>query len=77
MGGRTVAKTMKYELHMVQSFRPNIVIEQLGTNDLSSCSPLQVGSEFEEFNVRLLYNLRCLGQIISQLMCGIRGAQEH
>ena len=55
VGGRTVAKTIKYDLHVVQSLRPNIVIVQLGTNDLASCSPLQVGSELEEF-VRLLHD---------------------
>ena len=53
IGGRTVAKTIKFDLHVVRSTRPDIVIVQLGTNDLPFQSPLQVGSELEDF-VRLL-----------------------
>ena len=40
---------------MLHSFRPDIVIVQLGTNDLTSCPPLQVGSAIEDF-VHLLYD---------------------
>ena len=49
IGGRTVAKTIKFDLHVVRSTRPDIVIVQLGTNDLPFQSPLQVGSELEDF----------------------------
>ena len=42
-------------LHFVQSVRPDIVIVQLGMNDLSSSPPLLVDSDPEEF-VRLLHN---------------------
>ena len=52
--GRTVAKTIRHDLHVVQSVRPDIVIVQLGTNDLSSRSPLLVGSDLEDF-IRLLH----------------------
>ena len=55
IGGRTVAKTIKFDLHVVRSTRPDIVIVQLGTNDLPFQSPLQVGSELEDF-VRLLHD---------------------
>ena len=55
IGGRTVAKTIKFDLHVVRSTRPDIVIVQLGTNDLPVQSPLQVGSELEDF-VRLLHD---------------------
>ena len=54
IGGHTVAKTIKFDLHVVRSTRPDIVIGQLGTNDLPLQSPLQVGSELEDF-VRLLH----------------------
>ena len=54
IGESTVAKTIKFDLHVVRSTRPDIVIVQLGTNDLPFQSPLQVGSELEEF-VRLLH----------------------
>ena len=49
MGGRTVTKGIKYVLNIVQSFNPDIVIMQLGTNDLSSSLPLQVGCEIGDF----------------------------
>ena len=55
VGGRTVAKTIRHDLHVVQSVRPDIVIVQLGTNDLSSRPPLLVGSDLEDF-VRLLHD---------------------
>ena len=49
-------KTIRHNLHVVQSVRPDIVIVQLaGTNDLSSSPPLLVDSDPEEF-VRLLHN---------------------
>ena len=56
VGGRTVAKTKKFDLHILHSFRPDIVIVQLGTNDLTSCPPLQVGCVIEDF-VHLLHDL--------------------
>ena len=51
--GRTIAKTVKFDLHIIHSFRPDIVIVQLGTNDLTSCPPLQVGSAPKEDLVHL------------------------
>ena len=62
IGGRTVAKTVKFNLHVVRSTRPDIVIAQLGTNDLPFQSPLQVGSELEEFG-RLLHYHHLRGKI--------------
>ena len=47
-GGRTVAKTLQYDLPVVASFAPDIAILQLGTNDLSRLDPLVVGSSIEE-----------------------------
>ena len=47
IGGRTIANTVN--LHTLYSFRPDIGIVQLGTNYLTSCSPLQVGSALEDF----------------------------
>ena len=42
IGGRTVWKTMELDLHMVASFALDIVILQLGTNDLSQLDPLVI-----------------------------------
>ena len=55
IGGRTVQKTIRYDMRAITVFRPDIVILQLGTNDLSNASPLRVGSDIEDF-VRLLYH---------------------
>ena len=68
IGGRTVAKTIKYDLGVVASFAPKIVILQLGTNDLTSLSDVQAGSAIEDFT-RLLFetfgvNLICVCQTI-------------
>ena len=35
VGGRTVAKVIRYDLEIVRQFSPDIVILQLGTNDIS------------------------------------------
>ena len=57
-----MAKTLQYDLPVVASFAPDIVILQLGTNDLSRLDPLVVGSSIEElvtilhdtYNVKLI-----------------------
>ena len=55
VGGRTVSKTLQLELNVVQSFRPEIVIMQLGSNDLVDSDPLHVGSAINDC-VRLLHD---------------------
>ena len=72
IGGRTIAKMVKYDFHILHSFRPDIVIVQLGTNDFTSCPPLQVGSALEDF-VHLLqdsFGVKgvCVCQIIAQTL---------
>ena len=47
VGGRTVAKVLKYDLSVVKEFGPDIIILQLGTNDLVNSSPLTVGSSLK------------------------------
>ena len=55
VGGGIVAKTLQYDLPVVASFAPDIVILQLGTNGLSRLDPLVVGSSIEEL-VRILHD---------------------
>ena len=50
-----MAKTLQYDLPVVASFAPDIVILQLGTNGLSRLDPLVVGSSIEEL-VRILHD---------------------
>ena len=49
-----MARTIRKDLHAVQSVRPDIVIVQLGTTDLSFRAPLLVDSDPEDF-FRLLH----------------------
>ena len=56
IGGRTVAKTIERDLHVVASFQPDIVILQLGSNDLTSDEPAHVGSALDDL-VKLLHDV--------------------
>ena len=55
VGGRTVSKTLHLDLNVIESFQPEIIIMQLGSNDLTDSDPLHVGSAIEDF-VRLLHD---------------------
>ena len=41
IGGWTVSKTREYDLVVVEEFAPNVVIMQLGTNDLTTTFPVR------------------------------------
>lgn len=47
IGGRTIAKVLAFDLHVVESFLPHIVILELGTNDLTHLGPTTVVSSLE------------------------------
>ena len=49
VGGRTVSRTLELDLNVIESFHPEIVIMQLGSNDLTDSDPLHVGSAIKEF----------------------------
>lgn len=70
IGGRTIRKVIRYDLRVVREYKPNIVILQLGTNDLTTLHATTVGSEIDEL-VRLLYEkydvkLVCVCQTIDR-----------
>ena len=46
VGGRTVSKTLNLDLNVIETFRPGIIIMQLGSNDLTNSDPLHVGSRY-------------------------------
>ena len=54
VGGRTVSKVLEFDLGVVDSFKPDVVILQLGSNDLVDLAPETVGSSLEEL-VHLLH----------------------
>ena len=62
VGGRTVLKTVQFDLSVVELFKPDIVILQLGTNDLSHLPAVNVGSAIEDLTRSLhdLLNVKCV-----------------
>ena len=63
IGGRRVAKLRSFDLQVVTSISPDVVILEIGTNDLSLEPPEVVGSAIEEL-VRLLldsFSVRVVG----------------
>ena len=56
IGGRTVDKLIAFDLDKVRSFRPVIVILEIGTNDLGHSKPEVVGSIIDDL-VHLLLQL--------------------
>lgn len=59
----TVTRALNSRLTCVASFRPNIVIIELGTNDLTRFGPAEVGSNLEEFarNLHANYGVKHRG----------------
>ena len=68
VGGRTVAKLRSFDLRVVQQIAPDILILEIGTNDLVDTSPEVVGSEIESLVCLLLedYKVRvvCVCHVI-------------
>ena len=62
-GGQTVLKLRMFDLHVVKGLSPDIIILEIGTNDLTRSGPEVVGSEIDDFVRFLLNNLtvRVLG----------------
>ena len=54
IGGRTISKLIRHDLGIVETFSPEIVVDQLGTNHLSSLFTVETGSPLEELS-RLLH----------------------
>ena len=53
VSGRTGSTTLELDLNVIESFHPDIVIMQLGSNDLIDSDPLHVGWAIDDF-ARLL-----------------------
>ena len=56
VGGRTIAKFRKFDFHVVRQLVPDVIILELGSNDLVELSPQTVDSEPESL-VRELYEI--------------------
>ena len=55
VSGRSRSTTLELDLNVIESFHPDIVIMQLGSNDLTDSDPLHVGWAIDDF-VRLLHD---------------------
>ena len=75
VGGRTVAKLRSFDLRVVEQISPDILILEIGTNDLVDTSPEVVGSEIESLVCLLVaqYKVRvvCVCHVIP------RGHSHH
>ena len=49
VGGRIVPKLRMFDLHVVKKLSPDIIILEIGTNDLTHVGPEVVGSEIDDF----------------------------
>ncbi len=56
LGGRTVQKVTDFDLGNVSTFAPDVVLLEIGTNDLASLAPEVVGSHIEDLVKLLLSN---------------------
>ena len=69
-GGRTVEKLNKYDLSSLHKYRPDIVILEIETNDLSTLRPEVVGSQIDDLVhvLRDQYKVRVVGicQVINR-----------
>ena len=63
IGGRTVHSLRAYDLHVVRDLAPDVIILEIGTNDLSHAPPEVVGSAIEDLVSLLLneYSVRVMG----------------
>ena len=69
-GGRTVDKLNKYDLSLLVKYKQDIVILEIGTNDLSTLRPEIVGSKIDDLvqALRDQYKVRVIGvcQVINR-----------
>ena len=58
VGGRTITKARAFDLPVVESFLPQIVILQLGSNDLEHANPLSIASAIEDLVIYFMTAFR-------------------
>ena len=67
IGGRTVEKIKSYDLPVVRQLMPEIIILEVGTNDLTSVAPEIVGSSIED----LVVTLKCISSVAVVCVCHV------
>lgn len=72
VGGRTVQKIKQYDLSVIEKVNPDILILEIGTNDLSHTRPESVGSSIDDFVnfIRDHVGIRvvCVCEVIDRLL---------
>ena len=63
VGGRTIEKFRKFDLEVVRQIAPQIIILELGSNDLVKLAPETVGSELENL-VRDLHDIHSVEVVV-------------
>ena len=58
IGGRTMAELRCFVLHVVERFAPDVIISEVGTNDLVDFSPEAVGFQIESLVRQLIDSFR-------------------
>ena len=59
IGGRTMAEHRCFDLHVLERFAPDVIISEVGTNDLVDFSPEAVDSQIESLVRQLIDSFRC------------------
>ena len=55
VGGRTVEKLCHFDESTIETFGPDVILLEIGTNDLAKTAPEVVGSEVDDLVKDLLY----------------------
>ena len=73
VGGRTVPKLRKFDLGLIAKISPEIVILEIGTNDLVNTPPEVVGSDIEDMVRHLIshYSVRAV------VLCHVTPRMTH
>ena len=65
--GRTISEVIRHDLGIVEKVAPEIVVIQLGTNDLSSLSAVETGSAL----VCYMSHTVCKGSVFARLFFAV------
>ena len=71
IGGRTTSKVIQHHLGIVETFAPEVVVIQLGINDLSSLPPLKLAQLSRTYLVCYMSHTGCKGSVFARLFFAV------
>lgn len=81
VGGRTVAKLCKHYFPVIETVNPDILISEVGTNDLSILPPEVVGSQLKELVKYIRNNVSirvvCVCEVIDRYLPNTEQLDVH